>query len=146
MSNESARIASSDSTMEVDGPSILVAGRCRNASESLAKIKEVLNLIVIEFESDTWPSDDEWSERLPSWFTKSFNGRTIEQVLADDSLWDYGSWLDAMRQRGWQWFSASCSDEEWTISLSQDDAVYSIEPLVYLARQSGASSIEVVEK
>ena len=122
-----------------------MTAKCADATTSLSRVKEVMRLIATASDSGLWPSDDEWLQGLPAWFTGPFQGRTIEQVLQDDSLWDYGSWLDAMRQRGWRWWGASCHETYWSVLLLREEDVYSIEPLVYLARQSGASSLEVTE-
>ncbi len=123
----------------------MITGKASNADECLRRIKEIVELIAEESSNGTGPNDDEWTARLPSWFTAPFQGRTIEQVLEDKTLWNYGSWLDAMRHRGWQWWSSSCAGDSWSATLLREDDVYSIEPLIYLARQSGASSVDVIE-
>jgi hypothetical protein len=133
------------SSEKCDGPLIVISAKACNADECLQHVKEVIELIAEQSANDTWPTDDEWSSRLPSWFTAPFHERTLEQVLADKTLWDYGSWLDAMRHRGWQWWSSACEEDTWSATLLREDEVYSIEPLIYLARQSGASSVEVLE-
>lgn len=145
MKTEYQRVKEGVASEKFDGPSIVITVRASNADECLGCVKEVIELIAEESSKGTWPNDDEWSERLPSWFTSPFQGRTIEEVLEDESLWDYGSWLDAMRHRGWQWWSSTCDDETWSATLLREDEVYSIEPLIYLARQCGASSVEVIE-
>lgn len=145
MSNETQRMSELNLGDRIESPSILVSAKAVHTAECLGKVKEVLKLIAAESINGTWPNDDEWLDQLPSWFTQPFQDRTIEQVLADESLWDYGSWLDAMRHRGWQWWSSSTDDDEIKITLQREDDVYSIEPLVYLVRQCGASSVQVTE-
>lgn len=145
MKTELQRVKEGVSSETFDGPSIVLVGKASNAGECLRRVKEVIELIAEESSNGTWPSDDEWSARLPCWFTGPFRGRTIEQVLEDKSLWDYGSWLDAMHHRGWQWWSSTCEGDTWSATLIREDEVYSIEPLIYLARQCGASSVEVTE-
>ena len=145
MKTEFQRVKESVSSEKLEGPSIVITGKASNADECLHRVKEVIELIAEQSSNGTWPNDDEWSARLPSWFTDPFKGRTIEQVLEDKTLWDCGSWLDAMRHRGWQWWSSTCGSDTWSVTLLREDEVYSIEPLIYLARQSGAYSVEVTE-
>lgn len=145
MKTEFQRMKEGVSSEKCDAPSIVITCKAPNADESLRRVKEVIELIAGESANGTWPNDDVWSSRLPAWFTDPFQERTLEQVLADNTLWDYGSWLDAMRHRGWQWWSAACEGDTWSATLLREDEVYSIEPLIYLARQSGASSVEVIE-
>jgi hypothetical protein len=145
MNNEHQRIDAELFGERLRGPSIVVIAKSADASASLSRVKEVMRLIAAASDSGSWPSDEEWLQILPLWFTEPFQGRTIEQVLQDDTLWDYGSWLDAMRQRGWRWWGASCHEDYWSAILLRDEDVYSIDPLIYLTRQSGASSVEVAE-
>lgn len=146
MTSESKRLFDAECHDTPEGPSIVVRAQCVDAAQSLQRVKEVLMHIAGTAADESWPSDAEWTRRLPSWFTEPFRGRPIEQVLKDDTLWDYGSWLDAMRNRGWRWWCSSCEDDWWTATLIREDQVYSIEPLIYLARQSGASTVEVIEQ
>lgn len=130
-----------------EGPSVplvVLAGEASDAKRSLERIKEVLALVARASASDTWPTDEEWAEQLPEWFVGPLKGRSLDEVLKDQSLWDYGSWIDAMRHRGWRWHSSSVDGERWRIDLVQEDFVCSLDPLVYLARESGATSVAVV--
>jgi hypothetical protein len=145
LKTEFQRMKEDASNEKYDGPSIVIIAKASNGSECLRRVKEVIELIAEESANGTWPTDDVWSSRLPSWFTDPFHERTLEQVLADKTLWDYGSWLDAMRHRGWQWWSSASEGDTWSATLLREDEVYSIEPLIYLARQSGASTVEVLE-
>src|SRR5690606_20146071 len=103
-------------------------------------------------EKTAWPSDEEWQNCLPPWFIATFEERTLEEIRKMEVqeleenvwlLWDYGSWLDAMRLRGWEWWSSLCDplEGEWSALLLQHELVYSIQPLIYLARESGALSV-----
>jgi hypothetical protein len=143
MSDELHRLHTNGLEDEPVGPLIGVVVSASDAAASLERVKEVIRLVAAS--ASIWPTDDEWLQALPAWFIEPFGGRTIEEVLGDDTLWDFGSWLDAMRQRGWQWWSSTCEGTQWSAILSRHEDVYSIEPLIYLARQSGASSVEVTE-
>lgn len=145
MSNELSRLGADSREEELIAPSIVVVANASDATTGLDLVREVMRLVAADADAGTWSTDEEWSQKLPVWFTRPFQERTIEEVLGDENLWDFGSWLDAMRQRGWQWWSSTCEGECWTATLVRHEDVYSIEPLIYLARQSGASSVEVAE-
>ncbi len=80
---------------------------------TLEKILAVLRIIAAH-SADEWPSDDEWKGALPVWLLSSLPELTKEEtdrLLATtprdrwDSLpWEFGSWLDAVRDRGWLWW------------------------------------------
>lgn len=63
---------------------------------------------------ERWPSDDDWRARLPAWLKVAIpelSKEEIDQLLAEtpkekwDSLpWEFLSWLDALRDRGWEWW------------------------------------------
>lgn len=84
-----------------------------DAETSLAKLKQVLELIAF-YSVEDWPSDDQWRELMPEWLRENIPELTKEQtdkLLADtpqaqwDSLpWEFLSWLDAIRDRGWSWW------------------------------------------
>jgi hypothetical protein len=149
MKSEVERLRENIACERPEGPTVVIWAKADDAQGSLSRVKEVLQQIAESAtDKDSWPNDDEWTQRLPSWFTEPFKGRSIDEVLANENLWDYGSWLDAMRQRGWQWWSSSCDADEgkWTAVLLREEMVYSIDPLIYLVRQSSASSVEVMEE
>ncbi|GDY13292.1 hypothetical protein LBMAG53_21700 [Planctomycetota bacterium] len=146
MMNEINRLSDVGRRGPPDGPCFTIIARCVNGSETLHRVKDVLNMISQADADRLWPSDDDWARRLPLWFTEPFHGRTIQDVLKDDMLWDFGSWLDAMRHRGWEWWDGYCDDDLFMATLTCNDQVYSVDPLIYLVRQSGATSIKVIEK
>lgn len=145
MRGELHRIKANDSGGEVASSSIRVIANCIDADRSLERVKEVMCLVAGESDAGTWPTDEEWAQKLPLWFIEPFEGRTTEMLWGDDDLWDFESWLDAMRQRGWEWWSSRCKGNQWSAILIRQEYVYSIDPLIYLAKASGASSIEVTE-
>jgi hypothetical protein len=81
--------------------------------ESLRGVLEVLGEIARHAPSD-WPSDAAWQNLLPQWLKAQLLELSREEtdaLLAKTprdqwaSLpWDRGSWLDAIRDRGWRWW------------------------------------------
>ncbi len=95
---------------------------------------------------DTWPQERRWRQLLPTWFLACFDNRSLDEILADESLWHFGSWLDAMRLRGWEWWSSRLEDEAtWEVFLAAFEWPYSIGPFEFLARVSGAFELEIEE-
>jgi hypothetical protein len=114
-------------------------------SEVLDRTRQVMRLIATSQRAD-WPSDDDWRRRLPDWFLRNFDSHTHEALLADPTLWDFGSWLDAMRKPGWEWWSSESNDQGGIVRCIAYSDPFAIEPLMYLLRAAGASEVEFHEE
>ena len=95
MKSEVQRLRENIASEKAEGPTIVISVKASDANESLGRVKEVLQHIANVATNGAWPNDEEWNQRLPSWFTAPFQGTTVDEVLANENLWDYGSWLDA---------------------------------------------------
>ena len=81
--------------------------------QAISKMLEVIELIA-KYSGNEWLSDDQWREVMPLWLKAAIPELTKEQtdkLLAEtpqsqwDSLpWEFLSWLDAVRDRGWLWW------------------------------------------
>jgi len=111
---------------------------------SLDRVREVVRVIA-EQRAQAWPDDGWWESHLPQWFVEPFRSRTMEEVLKDPDVWDFGSWLDAMKSPGWVWWSSELASGGWTIRLWALSDPFSIGPLEYLARAAGATRLEIQE-
>ena len=70
--------------------------------------------LIISYPSEKWPSDELWENLLPDWMKNQCPKMTraeIECLLRktpidqqDDLPWEFGSWLEALRDRSWKWF------------------------------------------
>ena len=145
---ESVRIRQNVSGEHPLFPTLKVVAKCpSNAQAVLDRVKQVME-VVSKQDSCQWPSDLEWQTLLPRWFLEPFQKRDLKDILADnsESSWDYGSWLDAMRRRGWEWWSSlPPSEDQWEGFLAALDMPYGIEPFEYLVLASGACYVEVTE-
>ena len=112
--------------------------------DALLRVREVMTFVASRRMLE-WPDDAWWKSRLPSWFLCSFEGHSIDDILEDPSLWDFGSWLDAMKSPGWEWWSSSMGVAMYTIWVSTSVQPYSIEPLCYLCRVAGADAVSLSE-
>jgi hypothetical protein len=111
----------------------------------LERIRHVMRLVAAAGKS-AWPTDEEWRRRLPEWFLCTFEGHSVDQLMTDPNLWGFGSWLDAMKHPGWEWWSSAASEREGVVRCSADSDPYSIEPLIYLLRSAGASEVDFEEE
>lgn len=110
----------------------------------LVQVRDVMRLLA-SAQLGQWPSDDWWRQRLPRWFIASFEGRGLEEIIADPTLWDFGSWIDAMKDPGWEWWSSGTDGQRGYVECSAHAMPFSFEPLLYLLRAAGAESVVVRE-
>lgn len=86
-----------------------------------AKWERILSVVEIVIEQDEahWPDDDWWKAKLPPWMS-SFLMTSEECDVAmartprerwDSLPWEFGSWLDAIREREWRWWGSARSGD-----------------------------------
>ncbi|GEP94444.1 hypothetical protein [Chitinophaga cymbidii] len=108
-----------------------------NPSYHLLRVKEVVTEIA-RYDRDSWPSDEKWEDILPGWFIERIKSYDINEILSNSSvLWDYGSWLDAMKNRGWKWYSSNVFEGGFSIYLEAKEFPFSVNPLEYVIYESG---------
>jgi hypothetical protein len=109
------------------------------------RIREVMDVVASMPE---FPVGDEvWHERLPGWFIDSFLRFSAEELQRDPHLWDLGSWIDGMSDRGWEWYSSKhdVGSDRWQVWLSVYEDPYRAGALEYLAEAAGASELEICD-
>lgn len=111
----------------------------------LERSRQVMRLVSVAQRED-WPADQEWLRRLPAWFLDSFSGHTLDQLLANPTLWDFGSWLDAMKDPGWEWWSSEVHAQTGVVRCVAYSDPFAVEPLVYLLRAAGAQDVHFTEE
>jgi hypothetical protein len=76
---------------------------------------------VVRYDYDSWPDDDYWRKALPEWLSSSLITLEEARVLmastprerwSELSSWEFGSWLDAIRERDWKWWGYERSGNE----------------------------------
>ncbi len=106
-------------------------------SHKLKLIKDVMT-IISKYDSTSWPDDNKWSAILPKWFIYKIRANKLEDIIASNyKLWDYGSWLDAIKHRGWEWYSSKISPDKFEIIVTPKSFPFSVNPLEYLIMESG---------
>ena len=105
--------------------------------KKLEMLKQVM-IVVSQYDTDNWPIDEKWEIELPHWFIDTINKNKVEDILQDNTLWDFGSWLDAMKFRGWEWFSSKLlSNNSIEIILEPNTFPYSVGPFEYIIKVIG---------
>lgn len=109
----------------------------QNAKLNLSSIKQVV-LAISSNSHKEWPSDETWETLLPGWFLNRIKSYSTDDIIRNSNvLWDYGSWLDAMRFRGWEWHSSKADEDRFSIILYAIDFPYSVNPLEYVIYETG---------
>lgn len=125
---------------------VRLVGRCGEPRRALGRLREVMKIVAAQRQDGGgWPADAWWREHLPPWFTNSFLGHTIEDIVNTPGLWDFESWLDAIKSPEWEWWSSCVEPDHWVVKLSAHSYPYVIGPLEYLARVAGTENVEVTE-
>lgn len=95
-----------------------------NPAETWQHILSAVETIVAQ-DAANWPDDDYWKGALPTWLS-SFMMTAEESDAAmartpreqwDQLPWDFGSWLDAIRERDWRWWGAEQSENRARVVL-----------------------------
>jgi len=110
----------------------------------LDRIRDVMRVVVTQRAKD-WPSDDWWMLNLPDWFAEPAKRRSIEACIQDRTLWLLDSWVAAIKDTGWLWWSSKVSDAGLEINLCAYEHPYRIEVFEYLMRAAGATGLDFQE-
>jgi hypothetical protein len=141
---------------------------CNNNSRLiLQRCQEVMQLI-IRFQIEKWPSEEEWYKLLPKWFISACAPEktpeeeaeylerwrqlsTKEQVLLEEesswSVMEWVSWFEPSDnpcdQRYWFWWDAFITDPSTLlVAIAVVDIPFPSESLFWLLKASGAIKIE----
>lgn len=107
-----------------------------NGDEKLAKIKQVM-LYVAKYDADDWPGDDVWEKELPLWFSTGIMANQSRDLVKETHLWDFSSWVDAMKYRGWYWYSSLLTPKGFEIILVPFEFPLVVNPFEYVIYESG---------
>ncbi len=142
--NEVVRIIHNIAGEQPPRTGFIVSIGAQGDESSLNRTMEVMS-VVAQQDPELWPSDDEWERILPAWFVTETQAHTREDIQRDENLWEFGSWLDSMKRRGWFWWSSHYSDGEWQAWLLAHEFVYSIGALRYLIYVAGGEITGIEE-
>ena len=125
-----------------------IAVKSADDEEWLERVLTVMELIVKN--ADNWPDDDYWRQTLPEWLLNSFKEYTQEEIaarLADRSTWgnlqwSFGSWLDRMRDRSWEWWSVARTSDGAIINVKVDGYPFSTKTLEHLIYAAGGKVMQ----
>jgi hypothetical protein len=112
------------------------------------RITKVTKLVVSYTETD-WPEDATWQTLLPEWL-RSFmmTADECDHITAQtprehwgDLPWEFGSWLDAMRDRDWMWWGSHRLDNHVRLVLKITGIPPRIDAFKQIILASGATII-----
>ncbi len=66
---------------------------------------------------------------------------SLETIMSDPTLWHFGSWVDAMKAPGWEWWSSALGDKGFEINLCAYEWPYTVNPLEFLVSAAGATKV-----
>ena len=120
---------------------ILVLERPSN-NEVLHELFAIFELIH-QFHSDNWPDDSFWCQHLPFSFVSKFSLFYIEDLdylyenpngTMRHERWEFLSWLDALKERGWEWWSGDLNETTLTIVLLINDIPERLDAMLEIFR------------
>lgn len=163
--DECRRLKKGPDLHEVPSPlglSTLVATSNARSYEILARVQEVLNLVLDEIAND-WEDVDGWSARLPHWFVDACapesSREEAEQYLAEWRLmtaeqkselartqrWSLGEWLAWMQpsERYWEYWNCYVKDKNtFIMEVKPSDRPYPHGAVDWLLRAAGACRVD----
>lgn len=117
--------------------------RTNEPLKHLILIKEVM-IKLAKLDQMKWITDEDGKNIFPEWFINKIISYSFEEIKKNKSLWDYGSWLDAMKFRGWEWWSAKVEKDYFEINLQAITFPYSVDPLEYVIYSTGVNSTDIL--
>ncbi len=128
----------------------LIRFECSNIDSCLKKLVVVIKMISVSDHND-WPDDSFWLENLPQWLLETFHTYSpheLNRIMSEKSSWSFirwsfGSWIDRMRDREWEWWSIGTTDGIVTICLKSNSHPYSLQPIEHLITSAGGELLEV---
>lgn len=106
------------------------------SKKSLDKLSEFMECI-IKIEKLIHQSDDTWEKSLPIWFVTKAKKISMDEVFANSQLWDFGSWIDGIKHRGWKWWLVKKLDRKTVIYLETMNYPYNVDPFFYILYNIG---------
>jgi hypothetical protein len=113
--------------------------------------KRIIGVVesVVAFDYDSWPDDEDyWRAILPDWLSSFMMTREeCDAALArvpreqwDELIpnWEFGSWLDAIRERDWRWWGYERSGSEVRLVLQVTGIPPRIDAFKQILLASGA--------
>lgn len=133
--------------------------RCAgDATQVLDRCKEVLS-VVLQPDTEDWPSTDEWRSRLPEWFVE----RSAEEISQEEAerrirlpleerirfnqKWSVSAFVHWFKpnERYWYWWDAVVENDDIVqIKVVANDEPFPWGSLEWLLKASGAVSVEEV--
>lgn len=122
-----------------------------NPDTTFTRILDVISL-VSNVPVCNFPDDDYWQINLPSWLLDKLPILSEEecQILLDKTPrelwntlpWEFGSWIDAIKDRGWEWHNYIRDGNIMYIILIRMDIPERIDALKHVIITAGGDIID----
>lgn len=133
---------------------IIEADLGEDATNKIEKILEVVK-IIIRYNPDSWPDDSAWDNIMPVWIQEKILKLTPEECqgilnntpreLWNELPWEFYSWIDALRDRAWEWWSYKLNGgiaKFYLISLGIPERINAFEQIIIASGGKIISRIE----
>lgn len=117
----------------------------REVESPLVQLNRVLEVVsaIVNSEGKSL-TDEEWEDTLPSWFVDSMVSRSLKEIKVNENLWHFGSWIDAIQQRGWKWWSSITTKDGFSVYLESLTYPYNIDPFIYVIYSTGVERKNII--
>src|ERR1700694_1908880 len=113
MNGECLRVVQNLDGQTLPEKGLIFSGRQRSAGpDTLSREIGGMRLIACDYFA-AWPDVERWSSVLPHWFLSECSSPADDSE--DSEAWDLESWLYAMEDRSWTWWSSMQGRAEWEI-------------------------------
>ncbi|UOO91149.1 hypothetical protein LVJ82_09380 [Vitreoscilla massiliensis] len=99
--------------------------------------------LIHTYHTDDWPEDAFWLRHLPFTLLSKFSSFYIEDLgftyenphrVVLTVGWEFLSWLDALKERGWEWWSCEVGETTVTLVLLINDLPERLDALLEVLR------------
>lgn len=115
---------------------ITVVGTSPVSVDALNMIRAVACTVIENRSSGL--SMEGWRLALPAWFVSA---TTDHAESASPERWHFKSWIDGIRQPGWEWWSCGTRPQEWVIHLTWHEFPFRLAALLFLAKLAGTNRV-----
>ncbi|MFS4469604.1 hypothetical protein [Maribacter sp. 2210JD10-5] len=134
--NELDRLLKKDISNGIPQTGLAITIAFKLSNKSFDKLQSLMGSI-IEMNTNESQDDKVWEKTLPKWFVLKTKNITRDDLSTNNQLWDFGSWIDAIRQRQWKWWGIKNLNSKTVIYLETIGYPYNIDPFFYMLYSIG---------
>jgi hypothetical protein len=108
----------------------------------IQKVKSVISVIQL-YDETNWPEDAIWENILPNWMVNRFKAYSIPEIKTNPRVWEFGSWLDAIKFRCWYWYKYEINPVTVKIWLTVESIPYIVEPFEFILFEAAPPNSQI---